>query len=246
MTATSNESVSFADFYIPGDKILESLTRQVFHSQPPTDHEIADLRHQFTRTKYGPAYLQSIWSRVATQPPPHKLIWITAVDGIMGGALTSKIKVSFDQALQVSRQFCETPADPSKYYEDGTNRWISKTVQLLLQELIAGHGDRVAAEICHYPGSNSDLTKWCRLLSTGREKGAGQISFCFCLGLFKRWQSNQEQSELMEQIEELATNCTIADLKMEPNFGTIVQLAPGKREKFLEVLLPRLKAPEQT
>jgi hypothetical protein len=246
MTATSNGSVSFADFFIPGDKILEDLTRQVFHSTPPTDHEIADLRHQFSRTKYGPGYLQSLWLRVATHQPPSNLLWITAINGIMGGTLTGKIKISFAQAHLVSRQFCETPPDPSKYYEDGMSRWTEKTVQLLLQELIAGHVDNLADEICHYPGNNQDLTKWCRMLATGREKGVGQISFCFCLGLFRRMQKIKDGSELQEQIEELATNCSLSDLKMEPNFGTIVQLPVHSREKFLEILLPRLKTPEQS
>lgn len=245
MTATSNGSVSFADFYIPGDKILEDVTRQVLHSTPPTDHEIADLRHQFARTKYGINYLQSLWTRIVTQPPPVNLLWISAVNGIMGGTLTSKIKISFAQAHQVSRQFCETIPDPSKYYEDGISRWAEKTVQLLLQELIAGHVDSLADEICHYPGTNQDLTKWCRMLATGREKGVGQISFCFCLGLFRRLHGAQEQAELVEQIEELATNCSLSDLKMEPNFGTIVQLPVRSREKLLEMLLPRLKSPEQ-
>lgn len=244
MTVTSNGTVSFADFYIPGDKILEDITHQVFQSIPPTDHEIADLRHQFSRTKYGPTYLEALWTRIVLQPPPANLLWITAVNGIMGGTLTSKIKISFAQAHQVSRQFCENQPDPSKYYEDGINRWSEKTVQLLLQELIAGHVDSLADEICRYPGNNQDLTKWCRMLATGREKGAGQISFCFSLGLFRRMQETQDHSELVEQIEELATNCSLSDLKMEPNFGTIVQLPVCSREKFLEMLLPRVKPPE--
>jgi hypothetical protein len=245
MTATS-EANPLNEFFVLGDAIVEEVTQQTQQGRIFTDSEIADYRHKLSRCKIGPEYLQRLWDQQSAAQSPYFLNWLLSLDATLSHSLTSRLKISFEQIYPVSLQISQAEPEQLKYSEDAKSKWIGKTVQLLIQQLTAGHAGHIARLIHEFPGTDSDVARWCRLLVSSASKATGQISFSLSLGLFLRHlNGNNESTTLLDTVEELSGNCSMGDLKIEPNFGLITALDVLAREQFLGLVLPRLRNPHE-
>jgi len=244
MTATS-EANPLNEFFVLGDTIVEEISRETQSGRVFTDSEIADYRHQLSRCKIGPEYLQQLWNQQAAKQDPQLLNWLMAMDAALSNSLTSRLKITFEQVYPVSLQISQAEPDQLKYFEDAKSKWVGKTVQLIIQQLTAGNASFIARLIQDFTGSDGEVARWCRLLVSSASKATGQISFSLSLGLFLRHlNGGTDSTVLLDTIEELSGNCTIGDLKIEPNFSLITALDVLAREQFLNIVLPHLRTHE--